>query len=183
MAITAQWVTAYLGLGSNLGDRLAMLRLAVDAIGRLSGVRVDVEAGVGPVFETGPVGMDDAAPFFLNTAVRVFTSLGPHELLTGLQDVETALGRVRGRRWDDRTIDIDLLLFDDLVVDDERLTLPHRGLAARRFVLEPLSAIAGAVVHPVCGVRIAELAGAARAADRGGDMVVHAAAGWLTAAA
>jgi 2-amino-4-hydroxy-6-hydroxymethyldihydropteridine diphosphokinase len=126
---------AYLGLGSNLGDRLAHLQGAVDGLGATPGVTV-VE--VSPVYETAPVGgppQDD----YLNAVVAVETDLRPRELLGVAQGLEARAGRVRAERWGPRTLDVDVLLVGDAVVDDEDLVVPHPRMRERAFVLVPLA--------------------------------------------
>jgi 2-amino-4-hydroxy-6-hydroxymethyldihydropteridine diphosphokinase len=125
----------YLGLGSNVGDRLANLRAAHDALGE-HGVEV---LGASSVYETAPQGEVTDQPDFLNACLQVRTALGPHELL----DVSKAVERERGRtpggiRHGPRPIDVDLLLLGDLEVSSGRLALPHPEVTSRRFVLEPL---------------------------------------------
>jgi 2-amino-4-hydroxy-6-hydroxymethyldihydropteridine diphosphokinase len=127
-------VTAYLGLGSNLGDRLANLQAAVDRLVSEDGVAVEASSRV---WETQPVG-GPPQPEYLNAVVRVRTDRAPRELLEACARVEDALGRVRRERWGPRTIDVDVLLFDDLVVDEVDLTVPHPRLAERSFVVLPL---------------------------------------------
>ena len=131
---------AYVGLGSNLGDREQAIRSAADAIGatRLSTIR-----------ETEPWGYADQ-PNFLNAVADVETELGPRELLEALLDVEQRLGRERGTapRYGPRTIDLDLLLYGDETVDEPGLTVPHPHLHERRFVLEPLSELEPDLVVP-----------------------------------
>jgi 2-amino-4-hydroxy-6-hydroxymethyldihydropteridine diphosphokinase len=124
---------AYLGLGANLGDRLAGLQRAVDLLSA-KGVRVVASSRV---WETEPVGGPDQ-PDYLNAVVRVETELEPMQLLAACQRVERALGRVREVRWGPRTIDIDVLLFGDVTIEDPTLTLPHPRMLERAFVLLPL---------------------------------------------
>ncbi|MDR7555830.1 MAG: 2-amino-4-hydroxy-6-hydroxymethyldihydropteridine diphosphokinase [Armatimonadota bacterium] len=126
---------AYLGLGSNLGDRLALLREAEARLRATPGIRVLARSAV---YETEPVGPVDQ-PWFLNQVLLVETTLDPHALLDAVQQVEAALGRTREARWGPRTIDIDILLYDREVVASPRLSLPHPELARRRFVLLPLA--------------------------------------------
>jgi 2-amino-4-hydroxy-6-hydroxymethyldihydropteridine diphosphokinase len=133
---------AYIGLGANLGDREATIRAA---IAELPGV-----VGVSTLRETDPVGVTDQ-PRFLNGVAVIETELRPHELLGLLLAVERRLGRERRERWGPRTIDLDLLLYGDEVIDEDGLTVPHPHLQERRFVLEPLAEIAPALVVPGLG--------------------------------
>ena len=126
-------VRAYIGLGSNLGDRLANLQGVVE---RLSG------RGIHPVrssrvYETEPVGGPPQPPY-LNAVIEVETDLQPRELLEAAHDVEASLGRVRGERWGPRTVDVDILTFDELEVDEPGLRIPHPRAHRRAFVLAPL---------------------------------------------
>jgi 2-amino-4-hydroxy-6-hydroxymethyldihydropteridine diphosphokinase len=121
---------AYVGLGSNLGDREATIRGAVEA---LPGV-----VAVSTLRETDPVGVTEQ-PAFLNGAVVLETDLSARELLELLLSVERSLGRERRERWGPRTIDLDLLLYGDEAIDEPGLTVPHPRLHERRFVLEPLA--------------------------------------------
>jgi 2-amino-4-hydroxy-6-hydroxymethyldihydropteridine diphosphokinase len=125
---------AYLGIGSNLGDRLAHLQLAVDHLAASPGVRV---TAVSPVYETEPVGgpvQDD----FLNAVVAVDTDLAPLDLLGACVGAEAAAARVRAERWGPRTLDVDVLWIDGVTADDPTLTVPHPRMAERAFVLAPL---------------------------------------------
>jgi 2-amino-4-hydroxy-6-hydroxymethyldihydropteridine diphosphokinase len=124
---------AYLALGSNVGDRLATLQRAVDLLGAIVGVRV---ARSSRVFETAPVGPPQ--PDFLNAVVEVDTSLEPRELLNACLEIERELGRERLERWGPRTIDVDVLSFDALEVDEPELRIPHPRMHERAFVLVPL---------------------------------------------
>jgi 2-amino-4-hydroxy-6-hydroxymethyldihydropteridine diphosphokinase len=131
---------AYVGLGSNLGDREQAIRNAADAIAatRLSTIR-----------ETEPWGLEEQ-PLFLNAVAEVETELGPRELLDELLEVERRLGRERGAgpRYGPRTIDLDLLLYGEETVDEPGLTVPHPHLHERRFVLEPLVELDADLVVP-----------------------------------
>jgi 2-amino-4-hydroxy-6-hydroxymethyldihydropteridine diphosphokinase len=147
---------AAIALGSNLespfGDREANLREAVRRIGALGEVRA-----VSSFFDTEPVGYL-AQPRFLNGALVLETELGPVDLLLELLGVERAMGRERvGLLKGPRVIDLDLLLYDDVVMATEELTLPHPEMQERRFVLEPLAEIAPGWVHPVIGNTVGEL--------------------------
>lgn len=156
--------TAYLGLGTNLGDRRANLRTAVAALGRLG--MVAAQSGV---WETAPLYVTDQ-PAFLNMAVRLETTLAPLALLEALKALEAELGRVEGVRFGPRLIDLDILLHGAEVVDTPALVVPHPRLPERRFALAPLAELAGAMVHPLTGLSIVAMlerlpdAGEARAA-------------------
>lgn len=123
---------AVLALGSNLGDRLGTLQAAVDLLAP-AGVRV---VALSAVYETAPVGGPEQ-PDYLNAVALADTDLAPGELLAVTQGIETGLGRERSQRWGARTVDIDIVAYDDLVSDDTRLTLPHPRAAERAFVLRP----------------------------------------------
>ena len=144
---------AYVGLGSNLGDREATLRRGVAMLGATRDVEI---LAVSTLRETDPVGVVDQ-PRFLNGAVAVETSLGPHELLALLIAIERELGRDRaGVRWGPRTIDLDLLLYGDDVLDEPWLCVPHPLLHERQFVLEPLAELDPELEIPGRG-RVSEL--------------------------
>ena len=126
---------AYVGLGSNLGDRRGLIREALKRMGRIDGVRVRKRSRI---IETEAVGVT-AQPKFMNAVAEIETRLEPAPLLRHLRAVERALGRVRHERWGPRTIDLDLLLWDDRSVSTPRLKVPHPRMAERRFVLAPLA--------------------------------------------
>jgi 2-amino-4-hydroxy-6-hydroxymethyldihydropteridine diphosphokinase len=133
---------AYVGLGANLGDREETIRAAVAEL-------PDVVA-VSPLRETDPVGVTDQ-PQFLNGVAALETELAPRELLDVLLAVERRLGRERRERWGPRTIDLDLLLYGDEVIDEDGLKIPHPRLHERRSVLEPLADLAPQLVVPGLG--------------------------------
>ena len=126
---------SYLALGSNQNDRLANMRAAIMALNAHAQIRVDFETGIAALYETTPVGVCHSQPLYLNSAVRVSTSLAPQALLQAILSIEDSLGRVRRRRGEQRVIDIDLLLYSDLIIEDGDLSLPHPRLHERRFVL------------------------------------------------
>lgn len=137
MQSTTQSV-AYVGLGSNLGDPAAQLARARAAVAALP---ASVLLAVSPLYRTEPQGLREQ-PFFLNQVVSLQTGLAPLALLEALLDIEKRQGRVRGQRFGPRTLDLDLLLFGDLCMSDERLALPHPRMLERAFVLLPLADIA-----------------------------------------
>jgi 2-amino-4-hydroxy-6-hydroxymethyldihydropteridine diphosphokinase len=143
--------TVFLGLGSNLGDRRANLRAAIRRLGPK--VATTKES---PVYETPPWGEEDQ-PTFLNMAVKANTNLSPMDLRDHVKQIEADMGREPSYRWGPRSIDIDILLYDDLILDMPQLTIPHPRMHERGFVLVPLDAIAGEVKHPVLGLSIREL--------------------------
>ena len=146
--------TAYLGLGSNLGNRRQHL---AEAVRRLhTGPALQV-VKVSSVYESSPVGVT-AQPDFLNLVVQVETPHTPHELLAECLRMETDLGRVRSERWGPRTMDIDLLLYGNMRINDERLTVPHPRMRERSFVLTPLTEVAPGL--KLEGKTIGELAAA-----------------------
>jgi 2-amino-4-hydroxy-6-hydroxymethyldihydropteridine diphosphokinase len=142
---------AYLSLGSNVGDREAQLR---DAQARLSAASRVV--AVSSVYETEPVEFTEQ-PWFLNVAVALETNKTPQELMAAILAIEQAMGRQRLQNKGPRSIDIDILLFDNVVVDSQEVTIPHPAMHQRRFVLEPLAEIAPEVLHPVFKKTIREL--------------------------
>jgi 2-amino-4-hydroxy-6-hydroxymethyldihydropteridine diphosphokinase len=137
---------ALIGLGSNLGDREAILNGAIAALGNTAGV---VVRKVSSFHDTAPVGGPPGQGMFKNAAAAVETTLDPLALLHVLQDIEARFGRVRTVPWGERTLDLDLLLFDDRIIDTPELCIPHPRLATRRFVLEPLAEIAPEAVEPI----------------------------------
>lgn len=144
--------TAYVALGSNLGDRRANLRTAIE---KLRGHKIDV-ADVSTFFTTKPYGVTDQ-PDFLNAVCRVETDLAPLELLHVLLAVEQEMGRVRKRHWGERNIDLDLLLYDDVCMNTPELTLPHPDMQNRDFVLLPLAELDYELVHPTLHKTIGQL--------------------------
>jgi 2-amino-4-hydroxy-6-hydroxymethyldihydropteridine diphosphokinase len=146
--------TCLIALGSNLGDRAATLDAAIADISALGGVTLN---GHSRWHATKPVGRGDNLHEFLNGAALCETSLSPAELLAALQGIESRHGRQRTQHWADRTLDLDVLLYDDDVVDTPALTIPHPRMSFRRFVLEPAVEIAGQLVHPTIGWTLDQL--------------------------
>lgn len=146
-------VIAYIGLGSNLGDREENLRRALEMMDGLPGTRV---LRVSSLYRTEPVGVTDQ-PEFLNLAVELETELEPKALLISLQKIEDDLGRVRQVRWGSRTIDLDIIYYGDRIVEEPKLEVPHPRANQRAFVLEPLAEIAPDLVDPVTGRSVKEM--------------------------
>ncbi|MBK9990436.1 MAG: 2-amino-4-hydroxy-6-hydroxymethyldihydropteridine diphosphokinase [Verrucomicrobia bacterium] len=144
--------TAYLGLGGNLGSRRQYLADAVLALNSGAGIHVEK---ISSVYQTKPVGVVDQPDFF-NLVVQVASSLTARELLVCCLQIETKLGRVRAERWGPRTIDLDVLWFDGVPLNEADLVLPHPRLKERAFVLVPLAEIAPTLL--LDGVRVDELA-------------------------
>jgi 2-amino-4-hydroxy-6-hydroxymethyldihydropteridine diphosphokinase len=151
MEDTCKAVRVYLGLGSNLGDRMSNLSTAVERLSECAEIRQ-----IALVYETEPVGYE-MQPRFLNTAVEALTELEPLLLLRHIKGIEAGMGRKPGFRNAPRPIDIDILFYGSMVVQTPELTIPHPGIAARAFVLAPLSEIAFDLVHPVCETRVGDL--------------------------
>ncbi|OON67262.1 2-amino-4-hydroxy-6-hydroxymethyldihydropteridine diphosphokinase [Hymenobacter sp. CRA2] len=144
--------TAYLLLGSNLGERVVTLHRALVALAECAGKIKTVSA----VYETAAWG-NEGQPAFLNQAVQLGTDLNPQELLRACQQVENDFGRERLEPWGPRTLDVDILFYDDLVLDSEQLTIPHPRLQERMFALVPLADIATTYVHPRLQRSVADL--------------------------
>ena len=139
---------AFIGLGSNLGERETMIRMALDDLARLPGTRL-VKAS--SLYDTEPVG-DVEQPNFLNAVAQIDTELTARQVLWNLALIEKRLGRVRTtQRWGPRTIDLDLLLYGNVVIDEDDLQIPHPELTKRSFVLVPLVELDPLLVHPVSG--------------------------------
>lgn len=143
-----------IGLGSNQGNRREILEAAVSRLAEHPRIELLAHSRW---HETSAVGGPAGQPCFLNGALKLETALAPHELFECLRQIETQLGRRREERWGPRTIDLDLLLYDEQVFDTPVLTLPHPRMAWRRFVLEPAAEVAGEMVHPTIRWSIARL--------------------------
>ncbi len=146
--------TCLLGFGSNLGNREEILRAAFAEINAIPGGRVALES---KLYRTRSVGGPANQPEFVNAAAIIETQMEPLELLVELQRIEAYHGRQRLKRWAARTLDIDLLLYEDCVIDSAQLRVPHPRMSFRRFVLEPSAEIAAEMVHPTIGWTVAQL--------------------------
>lgn len=143
---------AYIALGSNIGNRKQNILTALDFMEK-AGLKV---LAVSALLETEPYGVTDQ-PSFINAAVKIETELSAHDLLRLLLTIELKMGRVRKRHWGERNIDLDLILYDDLIIKDNELILPHPDMQNRLFVLAPLAEIASDVIHPVFKITISDI--------------------------
>lgn len=148
-------IVACIALGSNLGDRRGHIERAIGEIGSIEGVEL---RGVSSIIETDPVG-PPGQPRYLNAAASVVTTLTPRALLGALLAIERSHGRERRERWGPRTLDLDIILYGDAVIDEPDLKIPHPGMKERGFVLVPLAEIEPGLVDPVTGRRVSELLG------------------------
>ena len=144
----------FIGMGSNLGDRSATLDRAAKALANTPGI---VNIITSSFIETEAIGGPEGQGSFLNAVARIETRLSPRDLLDRLHAIERSAGRTRGERWSARTLDLDLLLYDDMIVQDADLVLPHPRMCVRRFVLGPLAEIAEDLIEPTTLRTIAEL--------------------------
>lgn len=151
--IDRSWHTAYIALGSNMGDKKNNIEMAIKEIEESEGIKV---TKVAPIYETKPVGYLEQDNF-LNCAIEIKTLMLPTELIEFLLDIEKNLKRERVIKWGPRTIDLDVLLYDDIITSLDEIIIPHPRMHERLFVLEPLSKIAPYVIHPVLNKRIIEL--------------------------
>lgn len=138
-------ITAYIGIGSNIGDRKKNIDSAIDM---LNGADGTVVSAVSSYINTLPVGYTDQ-PDFLNAAVELKTALSPQKLLEVCQNIERELKRARDIKWGPRTIDLDILLYGEAVLNEENLIIPHPRMHEREFVMKPLNEIAPQAFHPV----------------------------------
>jgi 2-amino-4-hydroxy-6-hydroxymethyldihydropteridine diphosphokinase len=149
--LNAKLSRAFIGLGSNIEPRLGYLQRAVTALGELGEV-----VRISSVYETVPVG-GVPQPDYLNAVLELLTTMNPIDLIQSLKAIELQLGRVERPRWHEREIDLDLLLYDDIVLRIPGITIPHSEFQNRAFVILPMIEIAQNVVHPVLGRSISEL--------------------------
>ena len=143
--ITRKWHTVYLSLGTNMGDKKKNLLEAIERIGKLENTKVTAQS---TILETEPFGYTEQ-DMFLNACIEIKTLFIPQELLEKLLNIELEMGRVRTIKWGPRIIDIDILFFDDEIIQDKNLAVPHPWISERMFVLEPLCEIAPNLIHPL----------------------------------
>lgn len=143
---------AYIGIGSNLGDREENCRKAISLMSE-NGIAVKKQSSM---YETEPWGVKDQ-PKFINMAIEIETSKNPEDLLGILKNIERQMGRTESVKWGQRIIDLDILLYDDLLVETPHLEIPHPFMHEREFVLKPLCEIAPDIKHPVVGKTIEEM--------------------------
>jgi 2-amino-4-hydroxy-6-hydroxymethyldihydropteridine diphosphokinase len=152
---------AYIGIGSNLGEKVENCRRAIEAIGSDARNRV---VGCSRLFRTEPVGKKDQE-WFINGVAAVETTMSPRELLEFLLSIEKEMGRARIERWGPRIIDLDILFYGDRVLNEEGLQIPHPRLHERRFVMVPLKDIAPDLVHPIFQRTVSQILGELNATD------------------
>lgn len=160
--ITRQWHTVYLAIGSNLGDREVYIKEAIAKIGQDESCIVEK---VSSILQTAPYGMIEQGEF-LNGALKVQTLYQPQELLEFLHKIEAEAGRERIIHWGPRTLDLDILFFDDCIISTEDLIVPHIDMENREFVLQPLSEIAPYFRHPITGKAVAQMLDTLRERER-----------------
>jgi 2-amino-4-hydroxy-6-hydroxymethyldihydropteridine diphosphokinase len=145
--------TAYIGIGSNLGDKLDNCLRAIDRVNGIPSSRVSTQSDF---YRTSPVGVT-GQDWYVNGVVALSTEITAQHLLRCLLSIEADMGRERRRKWDSRSIDLDILLFGDDILDEENLRVPHPMMHLRRFVLVPLISLAPHLVHPVLRKPLIEL--------------------------
>src|SRR3954454_16729282 len=145
---------AYIAVGANLGDREKNIRAAIRELKNTPGVDL---TRTSKLIENPAVGGPENSPDFLNGVVEIETTLGSHDLLPRLLEIERHMGRERREKWSPRIIDLDLLLYGDKIIASDELVVPHPLMRERRFVLEPLAEIAPELPHPTLGVPISAL--------------------------
>ncbi len=150
-------VTAFIGFGGNLGDKVAIFKAAVKELEATPGIEVKV---ISEQYETEPVGLTDDGPSFLNAVINIETMLDPHKLFSAIRSIEKKLGKADDHKSDhSRRIDLDLLFYGDVMLAERGLTIPHPRIHSRAFVLLPLAEIAADFVHPQLRKTVGDLAG------------------------
>jgi len=143
---------AYIGIGSNEGDRLANIKNAITLISKLNECKIEK---VSSIYETLPFGKIDQQNFY-NAVIKIRTEISVKDLFIALKEIENKIGRIQREKWGPREIDLDILLYNDLIISDEIITLPHKGLIYRDFVLVPLIEIEQEIIHPVFNKKLSE---------------------------
>lgn len=143
----------YLSLGSNIGDRAKNCLKAIETLGKIEGTEILSQSSL---YETDPVGYEDQAPF-INMAVKIRTTMNARDLLSHIKSIETSLGRIKTFKWGPRVIDMDILFFDDEIISEQGLNVPHPAMAERAFVLLPLAEIGKNKIDPVKGITVAQM--------------------------
>jgi 2-amino-4-hydroxy-6-hydroxymethyldihydropteridine diphosphokinase len=146
-------IEAYLGLGSNIGERISYIEKALTGIGLIDGTRILSKSGI---YETEPWGVSGQRDY-LNSVVKIETSLHVEELFDSLKLIEKSIGRTENAKWAEREIDIDLLFYGDLITEGGHLKVPHPEIESRKFVLVPMNEISPGFVHPVLGKSVTQL--------------------------
>jgi len=142
----------YIGIGSNEGDRLTNIKQSISFISQLEGCEVEAASSL---YETSPFGNLNQQNFY-NTVIKISTSLNPKQLFYQLKEIEQKLGRVEHEKWGPRKIDLDILFYNDLIFSDEIITLPHKGIIYRDFVMIPLIEVEPDLVHPVFNKKVCD---------------------------
>ncbi|MBW1909418.1 MAG: 2-amino-4-hydroxy-6-hydroxymethyldihydropteridine diphosphokinase [Deltaproteobacteria bacterium] len=145
--------TAYIAVGSNLGDKLNNCFKAIGLADKISGCSVEKKSGF---YRTEPVGVEDQ-DWYVNAVISMRTGIQARDLLKGLLAIEAGMGRIRDKKWESRPIDLDILLFGQDVINEKDLTIPHPRMHLRRFVLVPMAELVPDLIHPVLNETMAEL--------------------------
>lgn len=151
--VLSEKIPVFIGLGSNLGNRLEHLKSALEYIAGTG--KVTLQA-VSPIYETEPMGPEDQNRY-LNAVMKAVTGLTPETLFDRLKHIEKKIGRKERKRWSSREIDLDILFYGDLIMETEMLTIPHPGITERDFVLKPLCDIAPDFIHPALKKKISDI--------------------------
>ena len=151
--ISRSWHTAYISVGSNMGDKEKTIRGAIEELSKDASIKVHKQSELIVTKPYGNVDQDD----FLNGAIEIKTLYTPEELLDKLHEVESQFGRVREIHWGPRTLDLDIIMYDHVIMSGEYLTIPHADMQNREFVLKPLAEIGGHVIHPVFKKTVGQL--------------------------
>lgn len=145
--------TVYIGVGSNLGDKLGNCLKAIERVDNISGCRL---TGQSDFFRTEPVGVE-GHDWYVNGVISIQADIPAHQVLNSLLAIEAGLGRERKKKWDPRTIDLDVLLFGQDIIDENDLTIPHPLMQSRKFVLVPMVQLSPDLVHPTLGKTMSDL--------------------------